>query len=92
MRVSTSIIPTSRSSLPEVFLRKDILKICCKFTGEHPCRNAISIKLLLSGPIKLSPMSYNDRLIEVDFLGRAGFFTIFFPDRYLTIWEHLTKV
>ena len=25
---------------------KVILKICSKFTGEHPCRNAISIKLL----------------------------------------------
>ena len=35
-----------RSSRPEVFLRKDVLKICNKFTGEHPCRSAISIKLL----------------------------------------------
>ena len=37
-------------------------------------------------------MSYNDRLIEVDFLGRASFFTIFFPDRDLTTWERLSKV
>ena len=35
-----------RSSHPEVFLRKDVLKICSKFTGEHPCRSAISIKFL----------------------------------------------
>ena len=35
-----------RNSHPEVFLRKDVLKICRKFTGEHPCRNAVSIKLL----------------------------------------------
>ena len=35
-----------RSSRPEVFLRKSALKICSKFTGEHPCRSAISIKLL----------------------------------------------
>ena len=35
-----------RSSHPEVFLRKGILKICSKFTGEHPCRSVISIKLL----------------------------------------------
>ena len=35
-----------RSSHPEVFLRKDVLKICSKFTGEHPCRSVISIKLL----------------------------------------------
>ena len=35
-----------RSSHPEVFLGKDILEICSKFTGEHPCRSIISIKLL----------------------------------------------
>ena len=35
-----------RTSRPEVFLRKGVLKICSKFTGEHPCRSAISIKLL----------------------------------------------
>ena len=33
-----------RSSPPEVFLRKGVLKICSKFTGEHPCRSVISIK------------------------------------------------
>ena len=36
----------NRSSHPELFLRKGVLKICTKFTGEHPCRSAISIKLL----------------------------------------------
>ena len=35
-----------RSSHPEVFLRKGILKIRSKFTGEHPYRSVISIKLL----------------------------------------------
>ena len=34
-----------RSSHPEVFLGKSVLKICSKFTGEHPYRSAISIKL-----------------------------------------------
>ena len=34
-----------RSSHPKVFLRKGVLKICRNFTGEHPCRSAISIKL-----------------------------------------------
>ena len=29
----------------EVFLEKGVLKICSKFTGEHQCRSAISIKL-----------------------------------------------
>ena len=37
-----------RSSLPEVFLRKGALKICSKFTGEHPCRSVTSIKLLFN--------------------------------------------
>ena len=35
-----------RSSPPEVFLQKGVLKICSKFTGEHPCQSAISTKLL----------------------------------------------
>ena len=34
-----------RSSHPEVFLGKGVLKIWSKFTGEHPCQGAISIKL-----------------------------------------------
>ena len=34
-----------RSSPSEVFLAKGILKIYSKFTGEHPCRSVISIKL-----------------------------------------------
>ena len=35
----------NRSSPPEVILGKGVLKICSKFTGEHPYRSAISIKL-----------------------------------------------
>ena len=35
-----------RSNPPEVFLGKGVLDIYSKFTGEHPCWNAISIKLL----------------------------------------------
>ena len=35
-----------RSSHPEVFFEKGVLKICSKSTGEHPCRSVISIKLL----------------------------------------------
>ena len=37
----------SRSRPSEVFLRKAVLKICSKFTGEHPCQSAISVKLLI---------------------------------------------
>ena len=35
-----------RSSHPEVFLGKSVLKICSKFTGEHPYWSLVSIKLL----------------------------------------------
>ena len=35
-----------RSSHPEVFPGKGVLKICSKFNGEHPCRSVISIRLL----------------------------------------------
>ena len=38
----------TRSSHPEVFLGKGVLKICSKFTGEHPCRSVISATLLKS--------------------------------------------
>ena len=36
-----------RSSLPEVSLGKAFLKLCSKFTGEHPCRIVILITLLV---------------------------------------------
>ena len=34
------ILHVFRSSPPEVFLEKGVLKICSKFTGEHLCRSA----------------------------------------------------
>ena len=37
---------TFRSCCTDMFLRKGPLKTCSKFTGEHPYRSAISIKLL----------------------------------------------
>ena len=37
--------PVYRSTHPEVFLGKSVLEICRKFTGEHPWRSVISIKL-----------------------------------------------
>ena len=39
-----SFIWKYRSNPPEVFLRKGVLKICSRFTGEQPCRSVISIK------------------------------------------------
>ena len=37
-----------RSSPTEVVLRKDVLKICSKFTTEQPCQSVITIKLFCS--------------------------------------------
>ena len=34
----------TRSSHPEVFLGKGVVKKCSKFTGEYPCQSVISIK------------------------------------------------
>ena len=35
-----------RNSTPDVFLEKDVLKLCSKFKGEHTYRSVISMKLL----------------------------------------------
>ena len=43
-----NVLRLFRSSRPEVFLGKGILKICSKFTGKHSCGSAISIKLLFT--------------------------------------------
>ena len=40
-------IAVLRSSHPEVFFEKGVLKICSKFTGEHPCRSSICFATLL---------------------------------------------
>ena len=37
IRLNMSLVGMYRSSRPEVFLGKRVLKICSKFTGEHPC-------------------------------------------------------
>ena len=39
------LITLFKNSLPQVFLRKGVLKICRKFTEEHPCRSVFSIKM-----------------------------------------------
>ena len=39
---------TLRSSRPQVFLRKGVLKLCIKFREEHPWWSVISIKLLFN--------------------------------------------
>ena len=37
----------SRDSPPVLFSGKSVLKICSKFTREHPCRSVVSIATLL---------------------------------------------
>ena len=64
--VPSTIFCKTRSSHPEVFLGKGVLKIRSKFTGEHPPRSVISIKLLCnfiwialrhgSSPVNLLPI------------------------------------
>ena len=53
--VRTKLVRTlkTRSRPPEVFLGKSVLKICNKFTGEHQCRSATSIKVLCKIILKL---------------------------------------
>ena len=46
---ANTIFPKTRDSPPEMFLGKGVLKICSKFTGEHPCQSVISIKLCSRG-------------------------------------------
>ena len=43
--ISNQKLSNIRNSRPGVFLGKGVLKICRKFTGEHPCRSAIPINL-----------------------------------------------
>ena len=49
----------SRSSHTEVFLGKSVLKMCSKFTGEHPCRSAISTNLLCNFIESTLPNAYS---------------------------------
>ena len=53
-----SIFWISRSSHPEGFLGKGVLKICSKFAREHPCLNVVSIKLLSNFANIIAAMSY----------------------------------
>ena len=58
-----------RSSHPKVFLRGGLLKICSKFTGEHPCRKVISTKLQSKATLWKSHFGMGVRHSEHLFLG-----------------------
>ena len=51
------LFSSCRSNPPEVFLGTGVIKICSKFTGEHPCGSAISIKLLFALRHGCSPVN-----------------------------------
>ena len=64
-----------RSSHPKVFLEKDVLKICSKFTGEHPRQSLISPflkntsgRLLLAFTRQVVPVTfYNSKTRDYPF-------------------------
>ena len=59
----TDIQKIYRGSPPEAFLGKGVLKICSKFTGEHPHRSAILVKLQ-SSFIEI-PLRYGCSLVNL---------------------------
>ena len=61
----------SQAGILVVFLRKGVMKICRKFTGEHPCRNVISIKLL-SNFIEIA-LQYGCPAVNLLYIFRAPF-------------------
>ena len=75
----------ARSSPPQAFLQKVVLKICSKFTGEQPCRSVISIKLQSNFiEITLRHVCYTVNLLHV-------FGTPFYKNTYggLLLYCHL---
>ena len=66
-RLSTQYLPVHsyRSSRPEVFLVKGVLKICSKFTGKHPCRNVILVPYRSVLSIKLLSIKLLCNFIEI---------------------------
>ena len=64
--VELSHLTYYRSSYPEVFLGKGVLKICSTFTGEHPRQSTISIKLLCRTPF---PRNTSGWLLLILFAG-----------------------
>ena len=69
---SSKRLKSSRSSHPEVFLGKSVWKICSKYTGEHPCRSTISIKLLCNF-IEIA-LQYGCSPINLLYIFRTPFF------------------
>ena len=61
------------AALSEVFLEKCVLKICRKFTWEHPCRSVISIKKFLCNIIEIA-LRYGCSLTNLLHIFRTPFY------------------
>ena len=70
-----------RNSHPEVFLRKGVLKICSEFTGKHPCRSVISIKLLSAWVFSSKFAAYFQNTFSLERLWTAGSRGVYGPGR-----------
>ena len=75
----TILSAISRSSRPEAFLRKDVLKICSKFTEKHPCRSVILIKL-------------QSNFIEITLRLGSSPVNLLHIFQYTFLYEHLWRV
>ena len=67
-----------RSSPPELFLVKDVLKTCSKFTGEHPCRGCSAVNLLHIFRTLFYKNTYERLFLRVPFKFLGCFDFIFF--------------
>ena len=74
-----------RSSSPGVILRKGVLEICIKFTGEYTCRSAIQIKLLCNFIVITLPHEYSPVILLHIF--RARFYMNIYGALLLVIAE-----
>ena len=57
---SNNYTQVNKSSSPEVFLVKGVLKLCSKFSGEHPSQSATSVKLQSNSTERLPPLQNNN--------------------------------
>ena len=72
---------------PEVFLRKSVLKICSKFTGQHPCRSVISIKLLCTSSVNLL------HIFRTTFpRNTSGWLLLYFIRYWKAAWSFLLEI
>ena len=72
---------------PEAFLRKSVLKICSKFTGQHPCRSVISIKLLCTSPVNLL------HIFRTTFpRNTSGWLLLYFIRYWKAAWSFLLEI